>query len=260
MRKKTFSLSLLISCLFLFSLAFASPVLAQSGDTLSLSLRKDMGFSDMGGARLQGTFSLTANGPASLSKVIFYIDGQVMGEATQAPFKIQFFTDRYPNGQHTLIAKGTTNDGSELTSNEIKTTFLTSSEANNATMKIVVPLLGAVLLVVLFSTLGPLLLRKGKNLELAPGTERKYGISGGTICPRCHRPFAISAFGMNLLVGKLSRCPFCGKWFVARSLPIAELRAAEKAELADLQASEQIPEETEEEKLRREIDNSRYMG
>jgi hypothetical protein len=260
MRKITFSFTILFTWLLLFSLAFVSPVLAQSGDTLSLSLRKDMGFSDMGGGRIQGTFSMTASGPANLSKVVFYIDGQAMGEVTQAPFKIQFFTDRYPAGQHMLSAKGTTSDGRQLTSNEIKTQFLTSSEASSATAKIVIPLLGGVLLIVLVSTLGPLLLRKGKNLELAPGTERKYGLRGGTICPRCSRPFVLNTFGLNLFTGQLVRCPFCGKWFVAHRVPIERLRAAEKAELADAITSEQIPEETEEEKLRREINNSRYTG
>lgn len=261
MRKIIFPLTMISAWLLLFSLAFAFPALAQSGQTLSLRLNKDMGFSDLGGARVQGTFSLSASGPDNLAKVVFYLDGQVIGEDSEAPFKIQFITDRYPIGQHNLSAKGTTMDGNELDSNVITTNFISSSDAGSYTLKILVPILGAVVLVALASTLGPVLLRKGKNVSLPPGSQRTYGISGGTICPRCQRPFSISPFGMNLVMGKLSRCPYCGKWFLARRYPIEMLRAAEQAELADVQAtSEQIPEETEEEKLRREIDNSRYMG
>lgn len=58
--------------------------------------------------------------------------------------------------------------------------------------------------------------------------------------------------------GQLDRCPYCGKWSVVRSLPLAQLRQAEQAELE--QARGQIPEISEEERLKKELDDSRYLG
>ena len=49
----------------------------------------------------------------------------------------------------------------------------------------------------------------------------------------------------------LARCPYCGKWSAVRIQSIAKLREAEQAELEWGKA--EVVEETEEEKLRREI-------
>jgi hypothetical protein len=54
-----------------------------------------------------------------------------------------------------------------------------------------------------------------------------YGLAGGAVCPKCGLPFSRSVFGLNLLVGKLSRCPHCGKWSVVGRASPEELAAAE---------------------------------
>ena len=84
-------------------------------------------------------------------------------------------------------------------------------------------------------------------------------MAGGAICPRCQRPFARGVLSPNLLVGKLERCPFCGKWSVLAARPLAELRAAEAAELASAEGGARPDAADEEERLRREIEESRYI-
>jgi DNA-directed RNA polymerase subunit RPC12/RpoP len=102
-------------------------------------------------------------------------------------------------------------------------------------------------------------LTAGKHQSLPLGTPRKYGISGGAICPKCQRPFALHFFALNLGLGKFDRCPYCGKWSVLRPRPIAELRQAEEVELQAAMDAALPPEVSEEEKLRRELDDSRFQ-
>lgn len=244
--------------LFLGIAAFtASGASAQQGTGLNLNLSRSFGFSS--GSRIQGQFSLRASGPANLQRVVFYIDDQQIGEATQSPFNFSFNTGSFSPEQHNLSAIGYTADGQELRSNVITAQFITSEQANQSALRIAVPILVVVLGAVLLSALIPILSTRGKMEHLPPGTQRSYGAMGGTICPKCGRPFSIQFLGLNLLTGKLNRCPYCGKWSIVRRRSIEVLRAAEQAEL-DQASSETIPSPlSEEEKLRREIDNSKYQ-
>ena len=120
--------------------------------------------------------------------------------------------------------------------------------------------LGAILLIyaVIRGTLY-FLSRNKAGATLAAGTARDYGILGGAICPKCRRPFALGIGAINLGFGtKFTRCPHFGKWSVARRASLDELRAAESAELADTQAGQGVPEKSEEEKLKKSVDDSRY--
>ena len=63
-----------------------------------------------------------------------------------------------------------------------------------------------------------------------------------------------------MLTGKLDRCPHCGKWSVVRRATPAELSAAEAAELAAAKAEQaETPGLSEEERLRQELEDSRYQ-
>ncbi len=101
----------------------------------------------------------------------------------------------------------------------------------------------------------------GRRLLLVSGRKQtagapEYGLAGGAICPRCKRAFARDALSPNLLVGKLCRCPHCGKWSI---LPRATPAALAEAEAANRAAPEPAaPTLTEEERLRRQIDASKY--
>ncbi|MEW5869378.1 MAG: Ig-like domain-containing protein [Chloroflexota bacterium] len=241
----------------LFLLILAQPAAAQQESELALRLSRDFGYSS-GTGRIQGTFSMKVTGPEDLTRVVFYIDEQTLGETTQAPFQLRFTTDSYPTGMHSLYAVGFTASGSELRSNVIRAEFVSAEEGWQEGLRIATPILvitfGVVVLSFVFSFISI-----GKRKNPLPGAQRKYGLAGGAICPKCSRPFSLNFMAPNLLVGKFDRCPFCGKWGMMRSRPLSELRAAEAAELQASQDSSPRPAASQEDKLRKELDDSRYQ-
>ncbi|MGE5223965.1 MAG: Ig-like domain-containing protein [Omnitrophica WOR_2 bacterium] len=254
-----FPFVLILSILFL-ALA-SSPAWAQSGAQVTLHLTKIVGYYSgflSSQKQAQGLLQVSADGPANLTKVVFYIDGNtVMGEVTQAPFRLQFNSGSYSLGQHFLTAVGFTSDGVQLNSNTIDVKFVTAGEGLQVGLTILLPVIGLVLLAGLV-TIGISSLSGRKMADLPLGAPRQYGISGGTICPRCGRPFALHPLSMHLsFVGKFERCPFCGRLGFFQRQSMEALHLAEQAERKDAQAG-QAPEESEEERLRRELDSSRY--
>jgi hypothetical protein len=207
---------------------------------------------------IQGAFTMKAAGPQELERVVFYIDSQAIGEATQPPFELRFHTDAYSPGQHKLYAVGYTGGERELRSNEIRVEFVSAEQGWKAGMRIALPILGIVFTVMVVSFVMMFVAARGAK-SLPPGTPRNYGVAGGAICPRCQRPFSRGVLSPNLLVGKLERCPYCGKWSVLAARPLAELRAAEAAELASAEGGDRPAAIDEEERLRRDIDESRYV-
>jgi hypothetical protein len=100
----------------------------------------------------------------------------------------------------------------------------------------------------------------GRKLQDLPlGAERNYGMVGGAICPRCSRPFSRHVLAPNMLVGKLERCPFCGKWSIVAAAPLDALRAAERAELTAAQEGGELTQGDAEERLRKDLEDSRYQ-
>ncbi len=238
----------------LVSLLTATAAFAQA-EELTLSMSRDWGYGGFNGD-IQGLFSMKVTGPADLARVIFYIDDTAIGEVTQSPFRLQFTTDNYPNGQHKLYAVGYSFSRQEYRSKVINANFVPASEGAKAGMRIVIPVLVVVFGAMLLAAVIPILTgRKMKNLP--PGSPRQYPL-GGAICPKCGRPFGLHLFGLNLGLSKLDRCPYCGKWSVVRHASIDKLHAAEEAELEGEKA--QVPEMGEEEKLKKELDDSKYQG
>jgi hypothetical protein len=235
------------------SLWMAGTVFAQ-GETLNLGLSRDFGYGGLGGD-IQGTFSMKASGPSTLERVDFYIDDAQIGEVTQPPFHLQFVTDNYPLGAHSLYAIGYTSDGNRLQSQKIGVNFVSASEGTQAALRIVIPILVIVFGAMLLAAIVPLLAGR-KTARLAPGAPRQYTL-GGAICPKCGRPFGIHLYGLRLLGNKLDRCPYCGKWSLVRYASTEQLRTAEQAEVQAAQA--QVPEASAEEKLKKELDDSKYQ-
>jgi hypothetical protein len=100
---------------------------------------------------------------------------------------------------------------------------------------------------------GPLLFgRKNKRFELG-----EYGPMGGVVCPRCGLPYSRPFLAPNLLLGKLVRCPHCGKIAVLRASSLAELSAAEDR-FRSRSNEGAFTGETVEEELRRSIEESRF--
>lgn len=222
---------LFVTLVLLATLVFVTAAHAQEVEELKLSVSRDFG-SSLGTGYIQGIFSMKVTGPFNLVKVQFYIDNSLIAEDIESPFKVQFVTDDYAPGMHTMYAMGYTSDGRELRTREMTSNYMSAEESQQRGLKISLPILALVLIWVLFSKVVPTLNRGRKKDELLPPGKRNYGVIGETICPRCGQPFALSIFSPNMLVGKLVRCPNCGKWFIGRRASIEELRVAEEVALA----------------------------
>lgn len=239
---------------FLAGLILVLVVMAQANG-LILTLSRDLGYGGFNGD-IQGLFSMHVSGPANLARVDFYIDDTQIGESTKPPFGLQFSTDSFPLGVHSLYAVGTTADGQELRSETISANFVSASEGTKAAMRLVIPLIVILLGAMLLATVIPIVMGRRTTL-LEPGSPRRYTL-GGAICPKCQRPFAFHLYGLNLAGSKLDRCPFCGRWSIVRRTSLAELQTAEQAELERSKA--QVVETSAEEKLKKELDDSKYQG
>ena len=227
---------------------------------LQIGLRRDFGYAS-GSGKIQGTFTISASGPADLQRVIFYLDGHPLGDVGKPPFSLRFSTDSYGLGEHTFSALGYTGSGRKCESNSLSAVFVTAKEGWQAGMKILVPILSLVFgvtLIMIAATVFSSGLAGKKLKDLPPGAERNYGMVGGAICPRCHRPFSRHLLSPNMVVGKLERCPYCGKVSVVAARPMAELRAAEAAELAAAGASP-VNGDSPDERLHKDLDDSRYQ-
>ncbi len=253
---KKISLLVVFLASFYFTAQAATPVCPE----LQIGLQRDFGYSS-GSGKIQGTFTISASGPEDLQRVIFYLDDQPLGEVGKPPFSLRFNTDSYDLGEHTFSAVGYAGNGVKCASNSINAIFVTSKEGWEAGLKILGPILGLVFgvtLIMIVATAFSSGLRGNKLKDLPLGAERSYGFSGGAICPRCHRPFSRHLLSPNLVVGKLERCPYCGKLSVVPARSMAELRAAEAAELAVAGASP-INGASPDERLDKDLDDSRYQ-
>jgi hypothetical protein len=253
MNMKKRSLGFLVAVLISLVVVFVTQA---QGEELTISFSRDFGYSS-GGGDIQGLFSIKVGGPDTLTKVVFYIDDEAIGEDTEAPFRLQFNTDNYPTGQHAVYAAGTTVDGKELKTKVVHANFVTAAEGNRAAMRIVIPVLGIVVVAVLLAAVVPMITGR-KTIALEPGTPRSYTL-GGAICPKCQRPFAMHLFGLNLGLSKLDRCPYCGKWSLVRRESLPKLRAAEEAELRRAKETGQVQGMTEDEKLKKQLEDSKFQ-
>ena len=246
--------SVVILIAILVNLVIFSAASAQ-GEELTLSLTRDFGSGGLNDD-IQGTFTIKASGPVNLERVQFFLDETVLGEDTEAPFAIQFVTDNYPTGAHAISAIGYTTDGKQISSKTISAVFMSKEEGSAAALKVIVPILLLVFVIKAISARSSMTdVRKGKK-EPA-GAPRSYAFGGG-ICPKCQRPFGFQLLGINMLIGRLMPCPHCGKWSLMKRASISDLQAAELAELD--KGKSQLFKNSEEEKRRKELDDSRYQN
>lgn len=248
----------MLTILFIFcSLWGVQIARAQESPELQIRLSRDFGYA--AGGDIQGNFSMRVSSPEDLERVEYFIDNNLMGESSEPrDFRFKFSTDSYPQGLHTLSAIGYAADGGELRSNEISRNFVGAQEGSQAAIKIVGIILGLVIGVSLLSYAVTTLVGGKRKSSLEPGAARNYGPLGGTICPKCGRPFSRHIWGLNMAVGKFDRCPHCGKWSMTQRATLAELRAAERAELDQVSEPVEKPVMDEEERLRKDLEDSRF--
>jgi len=229
----------------------------QQDEQLKISLKRDWGFSS-GTGKIQGTFTIRASGPDDLSRVMFYIDDQLLGEVNDAPFELRFVTDDFPLGPHQLQAAGFTANNRELSSNIVRVEFVSADEGWQAAGDFIIPLVVVILGAVGLATLVLFISTRGKKESLPPGAPRNYGHYGGAICPKCSRPFSRHIYGLNLATHKFDRCPYCGKWSMVRRASKEQLETAEAAEITAARNGVFSPDRSEEDELRQEIEDSRF--
>ena len=236
-------------------LLFAGSMTAVFGQETSIQLRLTRDFGSGFGTNIQGRFSMIVEGPEDLERVVFLIDDEIMAEQTSPPFRYQFQTGSYPAGQHTLHAVGYTADGRELNSNQINRTFITGEESGQRLVYLIIPL---IILVIGGRLLTSWIANRGQTEKKTVPIDGAYG---GTICPKCNKPFARHWWAPNLVSGKFDRCPHCKKWsFVSRVHPDI-LQAAYEAmiQAEQTRSNDEKPSAPDDDDLQQKrLDDSRF--
>lgn len=254
-------LFILAACSADITPAQTQPSTDVSVDAYRLNVNRIFGYGGMGND-IKGRFALSVAGDQErIDSVTYLIDGEAMLPViTQPPFESAFETTDYTPGHHALSARVVLADGSVMETERRGYDFVTAEQEQAAIREIIIPLVTVVLAVSLVGIAFQMLVtRKRPATSLEPGAPRQYGISGGAVCPKCRRPFALRVFSPHLLMFKFERCTNCGKWVLVRRASEDELRGAEEAEMRDAQAA--IPHEgqVEEKKEKDKIDDSRYI-
>jgi DNA-directed RNA polymerase subunit RPC12/RpoP len=245
--KKNIYLLLTLSLMILFvpGVAFAN----QDGQTLNLGLLRNFGYGGLG--KIQGNFTLrVVDPPPDLIEVSFYMDGKLLGTVSEAPFRYKFHTSDFLDGEHQMSASGVLANGNQLASNTITKTFLSSDQAWSETQGILLPLLLGIGALTLIGIGAPFLLGRKKKFILG-----KYGPAGGAVCPRCSLPFSRPFLAPNLMIGKLVRCPHCGKISILPAASPDRLQEAERR--FEGEGSSQIVSDGEDD-IKKMIDESRF--
>ena len=237
---------LVIGLLFIL---LPTAVIAQEAPELNLSLLRNFGSSLSGS--IQGTFTYRVNGPDDLASVVFLMDGESIGEDNEAPFRWRFTTDSFPLGTHIMSATGVTVDGRTLQSNTLQRQFISGSESNQLLFWILIPI---IVLAVGGRLLTSWIANRGNGKTGQPAVSGPFG---GTLCPKCGRPFAMHIWGFNVVAGKYDRCPHCGKWSLVRRVHPDILAGAVEA-FAEDEAPESPPPADDSQSLSKRLDESRF--
>lgn len=253
MKKTLFSM--LLTAILLLTMVLPAAAQSDSGYVLKITRMVGGEF----GNQIIGTYKLALSGDlTAVQSVEFRIDGQTIGTDNESPFSLVFDTSKFDSGDHKLTAVVSTSDGSTFETPARSFDFMSGSESNTMLGKILLPILGIVVLMMLVQFL---MARKQPLAHIEPGTPRDYGLKGGAICSHCGRPFVIHMWAMNLMpTMRLDRCDFCGKWGVQHTVSLHELRAAEQREIAQARPENPIPEKSEEEKLKEMLEKTKYNG
>ena len=236
MKKKSFLGLLLLVVL----LAVQPGVVFAQENAYSVHLSRNFGYG--GGQNIRGTFTISLVGDEiAVQDVRFVIDGETMADVSSAPFNFKFQTDDYGFGNHQMWAEATLKDGTSLTTPAVQYNFV-SPEEEREQMGSILGFIGGglVLTLLVVGLIQGALLKGSKNRLHQPGEPRNYGMLGGTICPKCGRPFPRHLFGIKLIVGRLDRCDNCGKWVMTTRASQDALQAAEETERAELAADEAV--------------------
>lgn len=210
-------------------------------ELLSIRFRRNFGYGL--GSQMQGKFTIRVEGPQDVARVEFLLDGNVIGEDSEAPFSLAVDTADYPEGIHRFSAVGYKANGDQVGSETISRQFVSTSVVTIVVIAIVV-------LVILFRIASYFLARRSGSKQAG------YGFLGGAVCSNCGRPFGIHWWSLRLGVGRFDRCPHCGKWKMVRRASPEALAAAEAMDRPGESTAQ--GGENDEEAFRRRLEESRY--
>ncbi|MEE4195838.1 MAG: hypothetical protein V2J07_11620 [Anaerolineae bacterium] len=249
----------LLSLIFLL-IPFQS-VLAAEEPGFSIQLNRDWGYGGFGG-QIQGNFSIIVKDDLDFVKVTYMMDDVEMGIQTEAPFRFRFSTDDYAPGDHTYWAIGELSDGTIVQSNRISAIVLSAEDANVDVGLIMGIIFGTMAVGGLISwVVTNIVSKKTRQGEYFDENHIPKGFTfrGGTICPKCGEPYAYHVFSANLLTHKFDRCPHCGKYAVTRPISRESIMEKMKEKYGEEPAQKLEQPLTEEQKLRKQLDESRYL-
>lgn len=236
-----------------------STVLAEDPG-FEIGLNRDFGYGGFGN-QIQGKFSIVVKGDLAFVKVTYMMDDTPMGIQTEPPFRFRFSTDDYAPGEHDYWAIGELADGTEFESNRIRGKVLTAEEANGDTGLILGIIFGTVIVGGVISwvitTIVSKRTEKGDYFD-ADHLPHGFNLRGGTICPKCGEAYAYHLLSGNLLTHKLDRCPHCGKYAVTRPMNRDMIIGEVVKRHGDRIEKEISQPLTEEEKLRKQLEESKY--
>ena len=150
---------------------------------------------------------------------------------------------------------GSEDEERDLPSNKITHNFIAEDDSNRRLVTFVLPLL---LLIIGGRLLTSWIANRGQK---EPSAANFNGPAGGTICPKCHKPFARHMWAPNLISGKYDRCPHCHKWsFVTRVHPDVLQASYEAMVQAEKTAQAEVnpPEKDDENTYHSNLDDSRF--
>ena len=92
-------------------------------ESLQLSVRRTWGYAGFN-KDINGHFSFSIRGPVNLQRVRYLLDGDVVLEVSEPPFRFKLNTNDYENGVHTLRAVGILSDGTRISSKDFTREFV----------------------------------------------------------------------------------------------------------------------------------------
>jgi hypothetical protein len=92
-------------------------------ESLQLSVIRTWGYAGFN-KDINEHFSFSVKGPENLQKVQYLLDGDVILEVSEPPFRFKLNTNDYENGVHTLKAVGILSDGTRISSKDFTREFV----------------------------------------------------------------------------------------------------------------------------------------
>jgi ribosomal protein L32 len=220
------SLALMILLAFLAYSFFAFQVSAEP--TVNLSINKNIGYNF--GSDINGQFIVSAHVSNEVVRVEFYLNGTLQYNDTAAPFSWAFDTTNYALGTYNITAVAYDSSGQQATAG-LNQNFVEVPAFWSTFLPIIIAIVVIVAVVASFWAL-----KHSSRL---------------TKCPKCGYVFSPNRMiSIKLGVWHYTRCPECGKYFLGKPL-----KEAPKKDEPEQTTSDPL---SEEERLRRDIENSKY--